>query len=95
MNGSIRTRSGFRSGSDAIPYTKQALKRDMERVNDAWDDSQSDRRRGAIYGYLEAVHDLMSWWSAEGSEVDRARRALRSRGLLPLPREDVYAAMIR
>src|SRR5580704_13248481 len=95
MNLSARTRSGFRSGPDAIPYTKEALERDLERVRDAWDDCQTDRRRGAIYGYLKAVYDLVSWWSADGSEVDRARQALRSRGFLPWLREDAYAAMIR
>jgi hypothetical protein len=84
-----------RPTTNAIPYTKDALQRDLERVRDAWDDSQADRRRGAIYGYLKAVYDLVSWWSADGSEVDRARQALRSRGFLPWPREDAYAAMIR
>jgi hypothetical protein len=95
MNISARTRSGSRSVRDAIPYTKEALDRDLERVRRAWDDCQADRRRDAIYGYLKAVHDLVNWWSAERCDVDRARRALRSRGLLPWPREDVYAAMIR
>jgi hypothetical protein len=84
-----------RSRPDAIPYAKEAFERDLERVHDAWDDSQADRRRDAIYGYLKAVYDLANWWSAENCEVERARRALRSRGLRPLPREDVYAAMIR
>jgi hypothetical protein len=83
------------TGTNSIPYTKQILERDLERVQEAWDDSQSNRRRGAIYGYLKAVYDLVNWWSAEGCEVDRARQALRSRGLLPWPREDVYAAIIR
>jgi hypothetical protein len=83
------------SGTNAIPYTKEALERDLARVQDAWDDSQSDRRRGAIYGYLKAVYDLVNWWSAEGCEVHRAHQALRLRGLLPLRREDVYAAIIR
>jgi hypothetical protein len=86
MNLSIRTRS--------IPYTKEALERDLERVRGAWDDCQTDRRRDAIYGYLKAVYDLVNWWSAERFEVDRARRALRLRGLLPWAREDVFAAMI-
>jgi hypothetical protein len=95
MNLSIRTRTGFRPTPDAIPYTREALERDLERVQDAWDDSQADRRRGAIYGYLKAVYDLVNWWSAEGGEVDRACRALRSRGLMTWPGEDVYAAMIR
>jgi hypothetical protein len=84
-----------RSRPDAIPYTKVALERDLNRVQEAWDDSQADRRRDAIYGYLKAVYDLVNWWTAEECEVDRARRALRSRGLLPGPREEVYAAIIR
>jgi hypothetical protein len=96
MNETFRMRPREeRSRPDAIPYTKEALDRDLARVHDAWDISQSDRRRGAIYGYLKAVYDLVNWWSAERCEVDRARQALRSRGLLPWPREDVYAAMIR
>jgi hypothetical protein len=95
MNLYTRTRSGFRSESDAIPYTKKALERDLERVRGAWDDCQADRHRDAIYGYLKAVYDLVHWWSAEKCDVDRARQALRLRGLLPWLREDVYAAMIR
>jgi hypothetical protein len=84
-----------RPGTNAIPYTKNALERDLERVRDAWDECQTDRRRDAIYDYLKAVYDLLNWWSAEGYEVERARQALRLRGLLPWPREDVYAAIIR
>jgi hypothetical protein len=84
-----------RPATYAIPYTKEACERDLERVKEAWDDSQADRRRDAIYGYLRAVYDLVAWWSAERCEVDRARQGLRLRGLRPLPREDVYAAMIR
>jgi hypothetical protein len=96
MDESIRTPlSRIRSRPDAIPYTEQALERDLERVQEAWDESQADRRRDAIYGYLKAVYDLVNWWSAEKCDVDRAREALRLRGLLPWPRECVYAAMIR
>ncbi len=84
-----------RAATNAIPYTKNALERDLERVHDAWDDSQADRRRDAIFGYLKSVYGLVNWWSAERAEVDRARQAVRLRGLLPWPREDVYAAIIR
>jgi hypothetical protein len=84
-----------RPTTNAIPYTKDTLQRDLERVRDAWDDCQNDRRRDAIFGYIKAVYGLVSWWSADGCEVDRAHQALRSRGLLPLPHEDIYAAMIR
>jgi hypothetical protein len=82
-------------GTHAIPYAKQALERDLNRVQGAWEECQTDRRRDAIYGYLKAVYDLVNWWSAERAEVDRARQALRLRGLQPWLREDVYAAMIR
>jgi hypothetical protein len=90
MDKSIRPPlSRVRSRTSGIPYTKNSLERDLERVQDAWDDCQTDRRRDAIYGYLEAVYDLVNWWSAEGCEVDRTRQGLRLRGLLPWPREDV------
>jgi hypothetical protein len=96
MDKSIRPPSREeRPATNAIPYTKYALKRDLERVHDAWDDCQADRRRDAVYGYLKAVYDLVNWWSAEGCEVDRACQALRLRGLLLWPREDVFAAIIR
>jgi hypothetical protein len=95
MDASIRTRFGSRSRPDAIPYTKSALERDLERVQEAWDDCQTDRRRDAIYGYLKAVYDLVCWWSAEKCEVERTRQALRLRGQLSRPHEDVFAAMIR
>jgi hypothetical protein len=84
-----------RPATNSIPYTNQALDRDLNRVQQAWDDCQTDRRRDAIYGYLKAVYDLVKWWAAEECEVDRARRALRSRGLFPGPGEDVYSATIR
>ncbi len=80
---------------DAIPYTKEALERDLNRVHQAWDDCQTDRRRDAIYGYLKAVYDLANWWSAEGAEVHRMRQALRLKGLVLGRPEDVYAAIIR
>jgi hypothetical protein len=60
-----------------------------------WDDCQADRDRNAIYGYLTAVYRLVAWWTAEGREVDRARRALHLRRLEVSDREDPFAAIIR
>jgi hypothetical protein len=80
---------------EPIPYSKEALRQDLDRVRSAWAKSQRRRRRDAIYTYLSAVYDLVTWWAAEGREVERARRALRSR-LLDVPeREDPFAAVIR
>jgi hypothetical protein len=60
-----------------------------------WYDCQANRDRDAIYRYLTAVYDLVAWWSAEGREVQRARRALRLGRLEVSGREDPFAAIIR
>ena len=80
---------------EPIPYSTAALRQDLDRVRNAWAKCQRRRRRDAIYTYLSAVYELVTWWAAEGREVERARRALRSR-LLDVPeREDPFAAIIR
>ena len=80
---------------EPIPYSTTALRQDLTRVRNAWAKCQRRRRRDAIYTYLSAVYDLVTWWAAEGREVERARRALRLR-LLDVPeREDPFAAIIR
>jgi hypothetical protein len=72
-----------------------ALRQDLERVRDAWEGAQSSRDRDAIYGYLTAVFALVTWWSAEGREIDRARRALRLQRLEVSDPEEPFAAVIR
>jgi hypothetical protein len=72
-----------------------ALRQDLERVRNAWLDCQASRDRKAIYAYLNAVYGLVAWWTAEGREVDRARRALRLQRLDVSEREDPFAAVIR
>jgi hypothetical protein len=37
----------------------------------------------------------VAWWTAEGREIDRARRALRLQGFEVSDREDPFAAIIR
>ena len=37
----------------------------------------------------------MTWWTAEGRDLERARRALRSQRLKVSDREDPFAAIIR
>jgi hypothetical protein len=80
---------------EIIPYSKEAMRQDLERVRDAWGDCQSCRQRDAIYGYLTAVYDLVIWWAAEQRDVERAHRALCSRRLDVRAREDPFAAIIR
>jgi hypothetical protein len=42
----------FEAGSlpeEAVPYSSAALRHDLERVRNAWDDCQASRDRNAIY----------------------------------------------
>jgi hypothetical protein len=83
------------SVGDHVPYSPEALRQDLCRVRDAWEVSQSSRDRDAIYYYLNAVFALVSWWSAERREVERAHLALQIRGLTRSGREHAFAAIIR
>jgi hypothetical protein len=47
-----------------------------------------------IYGYLSAVFDLVTWWSAENCAVERARRALQLRNIAPSDHDEPFAAII-
>ncbi len=82
------------SVGDDIPYTDQALKQDLLRVRNAWDESQARRERDAIYGYLSAVFGLVAWWAAEHCAIERAREALRLRRLIPSDHDEPFAAII-
>jgi hypothetical protein len=54
---------------EAVPYSSEAMRRDLERVRDVWEDCQATRDRNAIYTYLNAVYRLVAWWAAEGGIV--------------------------
>jgi len=92
---SLRTFPPRLSPKETIPYSTEALRQDLERVRTAWDDCQANRDRKAIYAYLTAVYGLVAWWTAEGREIDRARRALRLQRLQVSDRSDPFAAVIR
>jgi hypothetical protein len=62
---------------DDVPYTARALRQDLERLRNAWNECQGRRDRDAVYTYLTTVFDLVAWWTAEGRALDRARWALR------------------
>jgi hypothetical protein len=71
------------------------LRQDLERLRGIWEDCQASRDRSAIYAYLTAVYGLVAWWTAEGREIDRVRRALRLQRLAVSDRENPFAAVIR
>ena len=50
--------------------------------------------RDAIYHYLTAVFELVSWWAQEGKAVKRAYRALHLRGHNSVREPEPFAAVI-
>jgi hypothetical protein len=80
---------------DDVPYTDEALKQDLLRVRNAWDECQASRERDAIYSYLAAVFELVAWWMAENRALERAQKALRLRHIIPFDQEEPFAAIIR
>lgn len=78
-----------------VEYTTQALKRDLLRVRNAWENCQASRERNAIYGYLTAVFDLVAWWATENRALERAHKALRLKSMCPFDGEEPFAAIIR
>jgi hypothetical protein len=79
---------------DDVPYTSQALREDLRRVRNAWEDCQASRDRNAIYGYLGAVFDLVMWWKAEDRAISRARWALQLQRLDLPTTDEPFAAVI-
>ena len=83
-----------KSAKDPVPYSREALRQDLLRVRNAWEDCQASRDRNAIYGYLSAVFDLVMWWAAEDRAVSRARWALRLQGVDLPTTDEPFAAII-
>jgi hypothetical protein len=79
---------------DDLPYTTQALRQDLTRVRNAWEECQAHRERDAIYSYLTAVFDLVAWWAAEDRALERARKALRLQNIWPSDHDEPFAAII-
>jgi hypothetical protein len=84
-----------RTPDHQISYSKEALKQDLRRLRNAWHDCQARRDRDAVYGYLTAVFDLVSWWTAENRALEQARQALRLRNIQPSDHDEPFAAIIR
>jgi hypothetical protein len=77
-----------------IPFSTEALKANLLRLEGEWEMVQAQRDRHAIYNYLAAVFELVSWWSNEGKAVKRAQRALHLRGYSSVREPEPFAAVI-
>jgi hypothetical protein len=77
-----------------IPFSPEALKANLVRLEREWDMAQASRDRDAIYQYLAAVFELVEWWNQEGKAVKRAYRALHRRGHKSVREPEPFAAVI-
>jgi hypothetical protein len=80
---------------DDVPYTTQALRQDLLRLRNAWEECQASRDRDTIYNYLSAVFNLVAWWAVENRDLERACKALRMQNLVPNDPIEPFAAVIR
>ena len=78
----------------AIPFSTEALKANLLRLQNEWATVQTSHDRDAIYGYLASVFELVMWWDQESKAVNRARRALQLRGYSSVRETEPFAAVI-
>jgi hypothetical protein len=77
-----------------IPFSTDALKANLSRLEDEWENYQTTRHRDGIYQYLAAVFELVMWWKHERKAHEYAQRALRLQRP-PVPNiADPFAAII-
>jgi hypothetical protein len=77
-----------------IPFSTEALQANLLRLQNEWETVQASHDRGAVYQYLSAVFELVSWWAKEGRAVTFAYRALHLRGYNSVRKPEPFAAVI-
>jgi hypothetical protein len=77
-----------------VPLSTEALKANLLRLQNEWEAAQASRDRGAIYGYLTAVFEIVMVWAKEGKGINRARRTLHLRGHSSVREPEPFAAVI-
>ena len=77
-----------------IPFSAEALKANLLRLQNEWETVQASRNRDAIFQYLTAVFEIVMVWAQEGKAVKRAQRALHLRGHKSLREPEPFAAVI-
>ncbi len=78
----------------AIPFSAEAMRANLLRLQDEWETFQSTHARDAIYQYLAAVFETVMAWAKEGKALRRAHRALHLRGHSSVREPEPFAAVI-
>ena len=75
----LRTSNVLDREPTTIPFSTEALRANLLRLQNEWEAVQASRDRAAIYGYLTAVFETVMVWAKEGKAIKRADRALHLR----------------
>ena len=78
----------------AIPFSADAMRANPLRLQNEWEAVQASRDRNAIYGYLAAVFELVTWWGRREGQSTVLSRALHLRGLNSIREPEPFAAVI-
>jgi hypothetical protein len=60
-----------------IAFSTEALKANLSRLEDEWENYRNTRDRDGIFLYLGPLFELVSWWAYERRAGDYAQQALR------------------
>jgi hypothetical protein len=77
-----------------IPFSTEALKATPLRLQNELEAVQASRDRNAIYQYLAAVFELVTWWEHDQKEIEYAHRALHLQGHKSVSEPEPFAAVI-
>ena len=78
-----------------LPFSGKALERTLVRLESEWEEYRSTRDRNAVYQYLTAVFEVVTWWEYTGKAIEYSRRALAMRGHhLKQTKMEPFAAVI-
>ena len=78
----------------AIPFSAEAMRASLLRMEGEWEMVQASHDRDAVYGYLSVVFETVMAWTLEGRAVNRASRALHLRGHNSVREPEPFATVI-
>ena len=65
----------------AIPFSAEAVRASLLRLQSEWETYQTTRDRDGVYGYLSAVFETVMAWTLEGRAVNRALGRCTCKGI--------------
>jgi hypothetical protein len=90
----LRTSNMLDREPTIIPFSTEALRANLLRLQNEWETLRVNHDRNAIYQYLTAIFGVVEWWAKEDRAVTYARRALHLRGHNSVREPDPFAALI-